>query len=283
MRRLILAFLLLAAACGGSDSSTTTSTTPGDSLEEAFAVVASSDLALGSERILVAVAGPNNQRLGAPDLEASLEAFPADAPDEVQSIPMSWVWAVPDVSGLYRGVVDFDRAGAWTTRLTIGGNVLSDTLVVVTDLPATVAVGSAAPASVTPTAADVTDLAEITTDPDPEPELYDLSVSDAISNGRPTVVVFSTPAFCQTAICGPTLDVVKEAAAVISGVDFVHVEVYEGMTEPGFVPDPAHLSPAVVEWGLPSEPWLFVVDGDGVVSARFEGVITVGELQDAVA
>ena len=62
-------------------------------------------------------------------------------------------------------------------------------------------------------------------------------------------------------------------------VDFVHVEVYGEFNEPGFVPDADHLVPAVVAFGLPTEPWVFVVDEDGMVTGRFDGVLGVGELE----
>ena len=31
------------------------------------------------------------------------------------------------------------------------------------------------------------------------------------------------------------------------------------------------LVPAVEAWGLPSEPWFFTIDGDGVISNRVDG------------
>jgi len=39
---------------------------------------------------------------------------------------------------------------------------------------------------------------------------------------------------------------------------------------------------ATIEWGLPSEPWIFVVDRDGLVTASFEGIVSEEELQAAV-
>ena len=37
-----------------------------------------------------------------------------------------------------------------------------------------------------------------------------------------------------------------------------------------------------VEWGIPVEPYLFVLDADGRVFARFEGVVGGDELRAAV-
>jgi hypothetical protein len=103
-------------------------------------------------------------------------------------------------------------------------------------------------------------------------------LDELLDNGRPTVVLFATPAFCTSAACGPLLDQTKALASTHPDADFIHIEVYQGFNEPGFAPDGDHLVPAVVEFGLPSEPWIFVMDETGVVIARIEGVLAEGEL-----
>ena len=115
-----------------------------------------------------------------------------------------------------------------------------------------------------------------------------MTVADAVTSGRPSVILFATPMFCQTAACGPTLDVVKGIAADYKDrITFVHVEPYAlRLTDAGIQPDldaDGHLQPvpATVEWGLPTEPYLFVVDEDGTVAAMFEGVMGTDELRAA--
>ena len=63
-------------------------------------------------------------------------------------------------------------------------------------------------------------------------------------------------------------------------VNWVHVEVYQGFNEADFAPDVDHLVPAVTEFRLPSEPWIFVMDEQGTVTARLEGVLAPGELEE---
>jgi hypothetical protein len=75
------------------------------------------------------------------------------------------------------------------------------------------------------------------------------------------------------------LEQTKTMASVYPDVDFLHVEVYSGFNEPGFEPDAAHLVPAVVAFGLPTEPWVFVMDEEGVVIGRFDGVLGDGEIE----
>jgi hypothetical protein len=152
---------------------------------------------------------------------------------------------------------------------------------VAVDDPDIVEQGEQAPASVTRVSADFPDLGLISTDPHPDPAMYEVSVADALGSGTPTVVVFATPGFCASATCGPLLDQVKALQGDYPGVEFIHVEIYEDLS----VTDPEELTPvaAVAEWGLPSEPWVFVVDGSGMVTASFEGAARDEELSAAIA
>jgi hypothetical protein len=58
-------------------------------------------------------------------------------------------------------------------------------------------------------------------------------------------------------------------------VVFIHEEIWESGSLQKF-------SPTVEEWNLRSEPWIFVVDGTGMVRARFEGLTTRRELEAAL-
>jgi hypothetical protein len=71
----------------------------------------------------------------------------------------------------------------------------------------------------------------------------------------------------------------KELIPRAPDVDFLHIEVYEGFNDPGFVLGRESLAPAVTSFGLPTEPWVFVMDEQGVVTARLEGVLVDGELE----
>jgi len=75
------------------------------------------------------------------------------------------------------------------------------------------------------------------------------------------------------------LEGVKSVRGDYPDADFVHIEVYTGLTEAGFQPDADHIAPAVLAYDLVSEPWVYVMDESGVVIARFEGVMNVEELR----
>ena len=153
----------------------------------------------------------------------------------------------------------------------------------------TPAIGEAAPRSDSPTAATLGEVRLISTDAHPYPAAYELTVAEAVSSGRPALVFFATPAFCQTGFCGPTVELVKGVAIEHEDeVAFVNVEPYElDITENGLQPrldENGQLQPvpAALEYGIPVEPYLFIVDDDGNVFARFEGIVGGDELRAAI-
>jgi len=285
MRRLSPLFVLvvLIAACGDDDATITTTAATTTAVAsgfpaDAFGFVASSDLAVGRERLLVAVSNPNGSRLARPEIPVTITVWLQGRESQTQTISADFIWAIPDVSGLYKVMADFDVAGVWIVSVQPdGGTPLAEFPIQVQESPQTIAVGEEAPRSDTPTIADAP-LEEITSATDPDPSLYQMSIADAVTSGRPSVIVFATPKFCQTAICGPTLDRIVEIKPSYPDVNFVHVEVFTNLD------DPANLTtvPAVFEWGLPTEPWVFVVDAAGVVVARFEGVVDAAEIAEAL-
>jgi hypothetical protein len=138
-------------------------------------------------------------------------------------------------------------------------------------------VGAAAFPSKTPTLANAT-LEQLTTSTKPDRELYRSSVADALAAKKPFVVTFATPKYCTSRTCGPVVDVVSDVRRMHenSGTRFVHVEIYKDN-------DPTKGENRWVrEWKLPSEPWVFLVGSDGKIKARFEGTVSVRELDEAV-
>jgi len=144
------------------------------------------------------------------------------------------------------------------------------------------AVGEPAPATRQPTLADGVDIDELSTAQPPNPEMHRLAIADALALDQPLVVTFATPAFCQTRFCGPVLEqVVTPLAERYDGqAVFVHIEPFDlaGLrTEGTFAP-----VPAMEEWGLSTEPWVFVVDAQGLVAAKFEGVVSQEEIAEVL-
>jgi hypothetical protein len=248
-----------------------------------YPVFASSEVVVGRNRFLVGLLDDNDAPVARPAIDMHIAFYDLDesASRPESETDLEFVWIRKPYQGIYAGMARFDSAGEWGAEVTLTG-AAEETLRTsfeVTRRSTTPALGAPAPSIDTPTASDVGGkLGKISTDPDPMPRLYRLSVEDALRRGKPFVVAFATPKFCVSQTCGPTVDVVEEVARDFPKMTFIHVEPYELPADPG------NLQPvqAVMEWGLPSEPWVFVVDARGRVAAKFEGALSAGELADAV-
>ncbi len=276
---------------------------PGSDVEpqstaELVPLLVSSELSVGRNRFLFSLIDGQNRLVAAPDVEVDVRFFDlaSDPATAVTELTASYLQAEED-RGLYRAAVDFSCSGSWGAELTarIPGREQRQARVIFSVRPesSTPAIGAAVPASVTPTADSADAIAAISTDIEPDPDLYRFSVAEALDRQEPFALIFSTPAFCQTRACGPTLEIVREVAADFKDeLAFIHVEPYVlEMTDAGLQPvfDEAQrfqAVPSVREWGLPSEPYIFVVDAGGTLTAKFEGVAGPDELRaafDAVA
>ena len=182
-----------------------------------------------------------------------------------------------DVRGLYVAYINFPRAGEWGVQIAARQrNGVSETAsftVRVLDAPATPAIGAAAPLSRNRIATDVEDLREIDTSSAPDPRLHHVRIADAIAQHKPQMIVFATPQFCTSRMCGPVVDIVRGLLPRYGDrVAFTHQEIWQDF--PNQKP-----FPTVTEWRLQSEPWIFVVDGEGIIRNKFEGLVTVRELE----
>jgi hypothetical protein len=187
---------------------------------------------------------------------------------------------VTDVQGLYVTQLTLPRPGPWGLEILARageGPVEAARLTVhALAAPRAPAPGMPAPRSRNVIASDVGDLREIDTSDPPDPRLHQTRIADAIAQGRPQVIVFATPRHCTSRICGPVVDVVRTLILPYGQrVAFVHQEIWRSGALQQF-------APTVVEWNLRSEPWIFVVDGHGIVRARFEGLTTASELEASV-
>ncbi len=148
--------------------------------------------------------------------------------------------------------------------------------------PGALPVGAQAPASRNPTLREAASIEDLTTAEEPLAALYQHSVAEALARGEPLVAAFSTPAFCVARTCGPVTEVVAALARRYGDrVRFIHVEPYDlplARSEGRLV-----FSGAALEWRLETEPWVFVVDADGRIAARFEGIVSAQELEPAIA
>ena len=273
-------------ADGWGPQSTTPTLTP---------ILISNAITCGRVRLLFLYLDDQNGVASAPDRTAKVAFYDLgrDPNKVVATAEGAFVWMIPDERGMYVVDVDLPEAGIWgaeftteapgspaeTARMTFG----------VLDTPTAVAVGQKAPATVTPTLADVGgDVTKISTDDDPDPAFYETSVAAALADHEPFMLVFATPKFCLSAQCGPTLDEMKKVAAANPTVTFINVEPYElqevdGQLQPVLDANNGLIAvDATDEWGLLSEPWIFAVDRDGIVRGSYAITITPAELEAIV-
>lgn len=136
--------------------------------------------------------------------------------------------------------------------------------------------GQKAPVIHTPTAQDVGgDLSKITTRIPPDSQ-NKVDYAEALGK-EPIVLLFATPEFCQSRVCGPVVDVAEQAKQEYGDkAAFIHMEIYNEN-------DPAkRVRPQVRAFHLPTEPYLFTIDRGGVVQAAVEGPFGLKLMHEAV-
>ena len=283
---LLVPVLLLTAACSSGSDDTIISSEQQAGGPEYSGVIVTTDMAVGVSRIMFGVIN----RDGMPELSTSSDVkvyflVPReDARELKQSLTARFVNWPTTVSGVFVADLDLDTAGAYELDISftssIGAPIFAQTSFLLKEEPSTPALGSPAPASVTHTAALTDDISHITTSPVPDLDLYELSIHEALQQDKPVVIVFATPAFCVSATCGPQVgELTKVKESVGDLANYIHVEVFE---EPHLMKEArptGDLVPAVEEWGLPTEPWTFIIDSQGLVRAKFEQFTTASEIE----
>jgi hypothetical protein len=262
-------------------------------------VPVSTELVVGQNRLLVNLIDCKNEPLASADrpVELRLYSLSHDAANAALTAPATYLPTIAGRPGLYRASVTFDTAGEWgieAISTESGGTNRSGRFVFdVRATGSTPAIGAPAPSSATPSGKTPAEIAAISTDDDPDPDFYKVSEPAALAAHDPFLIIFATPAFCQTAQCGPTLDLTKSVAADYKDrLTFIHVEPYkletvDGHLQPVLSPENLPIPvDATNVWGLTTEPYIFVVDSAGKVAAKFEGIASEEELRaafDAVA
>jgi hypothetical protein len=309
---ILVAGLALIAGCGGSDDGSGTRNRPapptsdfpsaeGKTLEQVLSA-ASGEGPVVSPAQRVIRRGPNRFSFGVftlghdpiDDAEVAIYAAPgpdatgpAIGPFPAKIIDLTTQPAFrakttsddPDAAQIaYVSEVPLERPGPWTfAALVRNGDSYERSLVTTSTVgefnpPAP---GDRAPLVHTPTADDVADISEIDTRVPPD-DMHDEDFA-AVLGKKPAVLLFATPALCQSRVCGPVVDAAEQVKRDYGDrVAFIHQEIYKNnQVNDGAVPQ-------VEAYGLPSEPWLFVIDRIGRVSTAIEGPFSVAELEDAV-
>jgi hypothetical protein len=219
---------------------------------------------------------------------ARYESLAVEAPFRSQTVQMDKSAA----KSVYVVDVPFRKPGAYEI---LGAARLDERLVAATPAGPPVqvtrrslvpGVGQRAPRVHTPTKAEVAgDQSKIDTRVPPSSQ-QDVDLA-AVLGEKPVILLFATPALCQSRVCGPVEDVAEQVKAKLGNrIAFVHSEIYkDNQIKPGCLPlkRPAEqcMRPPVVAYHLPTEPWLFAIDRKGRIVERIEGAFSAEELEHA--
>ncbi|MDE0593542.1 MAG: hypothetical protein OSB68_10005 [Dehalococcoidia bacterium] len=253
--------------------------------EQLVVFAAASDVAIGTTRVPLKIQLIDGSRFD--DRAEELKVTYTSPTTNETYVVDDLTWrAWPVRSGTYTSTMTFDEVGLWSIKVRVkadkdsvptGSGILVKSA---TDAPN---IGDPAPLTPTKIRPDDGNLRSITSAPDPDPDLYSISFDDAVATGKPTVITFSTPAYCQSATCGPQTEVLSILDDVYEGqASFIHVEIFDNPKEMLAAGDPSLgiEAPVIHEWEFHTEPWTFVVDGNGIVVGRFEAFATQTEIEE---
>lgn len=130
-------------------------------------------------------------------------------------------------------------------------------------------VGSKAPSVRTKTLMDVNyDLSKITSYRYPDTRMYNMSIDEALKEGKPIILEFATPAHCTQ--CDKQLQLLKALLNKYEDdVIFIHMDQYEN-------PE------AYRAYTVMGDPWTFVIDQNQVVRYKQAGRMLYGELDSLI-
>ncbi|MBF6600030.1 MAG: hypothetical protein IVW36_05935 [Dehalococcoidia bacterium] len=289
---------VLAASCGGSTSgavSFPTVLTLGG--RDIYPNIESTSLAVGPNRFLVGLTDNASNIIS--DAQMSLRFYDLTGPKPVFSaaattelVKTDLTLEVPGGGKKPAGTdavyvaqdVRFNKPGQWGVQidLTRNGKKLKPipyTFNVLERTPEP-AIGAPAPASVQQVLSDVGgDAARIDSSDPPRPQMHGVTVADALKTGKPIVLAFATPGYCASRTCGPMMENVMDPlyARYKDQAIFIQIEPYDLKTL--FDTGKQVPVPAFRQWNLQSEPWIFVIDRQGKVAGKFEGIATAGEVE----
>ncbi|MGH2866493.1 MAG: hypothetical protein ACRDNK_02850 [Solirubrobacteraceae bacterium] len=137
-------------------------------------------------------------------------------------------------------------------------------------------VGQRAPDIATDTAATVHGNVSLLTTRRPPEQMHLVSLHQVLGK-KPIALLFSTPQFCVSRVCGPVTDVTVALQRKFGNrVTFIHEEVY-AHNQPK-----AGLRAPMKAFHLQTEPWLFTINRRGIITARLEGAFGTTELAQAL-
>lgn len=273
---ILLLFAFVFAACSSTSQVSPTPIPTADASQGLEVIIANSTHVLGKNRFPVGIVRDGHS---VKDAQVNLKFFDLTSGEPIQKAASDAPYYGDNLgeAGVYVAHATFDTAGDWGVEATVTepGRAPETKRIGFTVLAQdpSPGVGDDAPRTKNPTLQDVNgDRTKISSATEDDSILHQISIADAVTNGKPTVILFATPRFCTTRTCGPSHQVVLALAKNYADrVNFVHVEVYKNF-------ETFEVADAMNEWNLKTEPWLFFVDKQGKIVSKYEGGITAQEI-----
>lgn len=266
----------LVSACGGGG---TGSTAPTDPPTQALLVAPqNSDLTVGINRVGIALLDGRQQ----PILNAQATLRIQGGAGTFETRPLEWIGPNYGAIPVYLGTARFDQPGQYryvVHAVLAGGHSLdgSATVSVVdpsksAELPVRARVTAVGALTQRTLHDPATTLAELDSGVPPD-QWHDATIADGLARHQPMLLYFGEPGRCPSQTCGPTVKVLQTLWPQYQGrVLFEHIEVHIPASSETF-------NPVYIAFGLTSEPWVYLVNADGIVTDRFEGPVTADEIR----
>jgi hypothetical protein len=195
--------------------------------------------------------------------------------------PLENIAAVYGGIPIYVGTAQFPAAGQYDFVVhgdaSGGGAVNGHAFVNVAAKGAELAVGTAVPALHQAVLTDPGVTISMVDSGVPPDTWHDQTIAGALAARKPMVLFFGQPGYCPSKTCGPTVSILKQLCVQYCGqFSFQHIET-------DFPASVAQVfnNPAFRAFGLQTDPWVYFVNSDGIITDRFEGPVTLDELQTA--
>ena len=238
----------------------------------------SSDHSLGNNKFRFALLDANGKLIDEELNEVIIRNLNSNKIQRIDPIYEEWFTG----KGAYYSETIFDDFGNFEVKATRNDKTYGTALFQVNKESLTPKIGSAPPIISTKTADNIEDIKNISSDPNPNINFYKINYLDAIKNKLPTIIIFSTPALCVSGTCGPLLDHIKEISVNYPNCNYIHVEVYENFIGKNLNDlDSLKITEPTKSWKLPSEPWIFFLDREGILKYKLEGFAKYQELLDS--
>ena len=279
--------LLISVSCGSQASinvqNLSQQSEPSAESDASYQIImAVTDIAIGENRLAFAVIGKTGPLITE---GVSIKLSPTGIDSDrfmTQAKAVFHAWPQSN-AGVYIANVNFDTSGEWAIQvegLSTNNKFLGATRFFVNKTTSSPAVGIKPKPLENLTFNEVTDISQITSSLQPDTDLYKISVSDAMNNGMPTIITFASPSFCRTSTCGPQIEIISSINERFgASLNVIHIEVYERSKIDDEGKYELKVSGFLKEWGLNSEPFTFMLDKDGFIVAKFEGFVTLPELE----